>query len=196
MPSTSSVCYMEDFDDILPQDGKFCSEILKAINEMEEKGEFVPEYSPKVSNGNSVVLIGKTKVFQIFRYSESAQKITKIIDVLSSNPDSFECFPICSQRSRNNNVVIWTKLIPLNSFKDVGEEPRKEREKFKKDVERALSCLHSLGYAHRDCDLDNIGINDKGQFCLFDFDLVTKARVETIQYDFEILKESMERHCV
>ena len=196
MPSTTSVCYMEDFDHILPQDGRFCASILKAINEMEKLGEFDPENSPKVSNGNSVVLIGKTRVFQIFRYAESAQKIIKILDELRENPETFESFPLCSQKSENNNVVIWNKLVPLNSFSDVGELPRKNPNKLQHDIKRALGYLHSLGYAHRDCDLDNVGVNKNGQFCLFDFDLVTKARKETMEYDFEILKQSMNRHSV
>jgi hypothetical protein len=76
----------------------------------------------------------------------------------------------------HHNAILWDKIKTLNSFD-------KEYLKFfiikniKKilwDISKALTGIHNSGFSHGDCTIDNIAINDIGNFCLFDFDSSSK----------------------
>jgi tRNA A-37 threonylcarbamoyl transferase component Bud32 len=70
------------------------------------------------------------------------------------------------------NIIEWEKVTLLNGMEE------KSRNKFIKknifkiywDISKALFGIHSRGIIHGDPVLDNIGINQKGNFMLYDFD--------------------------
>jgi hypothetical protein len=70
-----------------------------------------------------------------------------------------------------NDIIIWKKVTPLNSF-TVEKKAKIIKDNLHKllwDISKALYGIHINNLFHGDARIDNIGIRD-GNFVLFDFD--------------------------
>jgi tRNA A-37 threonylcarbamoyl transferase component Bud32 len=86
-------------------------------------------------------------------------------------------------------TIAWEKITPLNQI-----SPDKISENLNQliwDLGKALNGLHNLGYLHRDCRYDNIGIKN-GKFILFDYNLSRKmTQNDQKSDDYKALSESL-----
>jgi serine/threonine protein kinase len=177
------------------------------------------DYNTTSSNGNSIVYISLTdsNVYQYFKYTQVVSSIKNMMQKFKQNskvtrgiklkkgfgPGSivyldtvitYNIFDYVSRYiSTNGHTITWEKLKPLNSIPNVKLFVIKNLYKILWDVEQALYAIHKRGYVHNDCRIDNIGINKKGNFTLFDFDGSVKIGERHIypDKDFKNLRESI-----
>jgi len=99
---------------------------------------------------------------------------------------------------RDENTFVWNKITALNSIpeSDKSEYVKNNLWKLLWDIGKALTAIHSNGVVHRDCTIDNIGVNDKGDYCLFDFDSSRSEDIteEMIKNDFNMFEKSIKFH--
>jgi hypothetical protein len=147
------------------------------------------EFQAKSSNGMSFVCVTPefNEVYQKFKSSHVVRNINNILTTCESNIgyniwfdkkkyvtkeyDLFHFLPRVRKFIDTENIIIWEKITPLNSFppekiKDIIEQ---NILKFLWDIGKAISGLHCNEIYHGDARVDNIGIKD-GNFVLFDFD--------------------------
>ena len=88
----------------------------------------------------------------------------------------FEFLPTIKGQIDESNIIIWGKIIPLNSLSKIEIETTivKNIVKFLWDIGRALYGLHKNGIVHCDARVDNIGLKNRN-FVLFDFDASKKV---------------------
>lgn len=71
-------------------------------------------------------------------------------------------------------TIVWGSLTPLNALKNLKRFVKQNILKIAYDCSKGIYALHSKGYKHSDCRIDNIGVNligdEKENFVLFDFD--------------------------
>lgn len=153
------------------------------------------------SSGSSTVFIGDDFVWQYFKNHRVADKICELYKKLFKNPifeynnkeyNIFDYivpleFSACdnSTSNYNSNVIIWKRIETLNKRSFIIDF-----EKLERDIIIALNGLHSMGYVHGDCTLDNIGYYN-GNYVLFDFDMSKLATPEGIAKDFSLFYSSM-----
>lgn len=212
--------YLEKYDDYIPgyipNHGNIRDNLHNVVSTLIQRDELDLTTPPKSSNYTSVVFIGKNQfVFQLFGSKRVHNNIVKIISkipetittplkiisgvgrhkvVLLNEKISFlsrDYLPLADSPA-NDPFITWQKITPLNSFKEPGKIVRVNIDKFMWDINKALLCLHTMGYIHNDCTLDNIGINNQGNFCLFDFD-GTKVSGNRLN-DFDSLNSSLKFH--
>lgn len=99
----------------------------------------------------------------------------------------------------DTNTIKWEKIQPLHLMyknisisKDIENFLAINWLKFLFDIGKALYGLHKYGYTHGDPSIDNIGINMKGNFVLFDYDSANdKASLECMNLDYYKLSRSI-----
>lgn len=210
--------YIKVHDESLLKDEKFRSTILKRVlQHLIDKGEIDIETKPRGSNYLSFVFPGTQKIaYQVFVVPEVTRRIKDIVDrvpknvtarIMKSTPpgkrprkvyynfnytyDSHDFLPITG-KNEMEDVLEWQKIIPLNTIKEKGKINSIITSNFLKfcwDVNKSLYALNKAGFTHDDCCVDNIGINDKGNFCLFDFDRTKPG--DDIRADIDYLNASL-----
>jgi len=176
------------------------------------------------SNASSLVFIPRydKNVYQYFSSEIISLRICEMMNILSENPtvlcelkmskgfgkksekllDETLEYNIFDYISRfeycvvDDNIVVWEKILPMNSIQTdiLPHFIEKNILKLLWDIGKALYGLHSKGYVHNDCRIDNIGINNIGNFVLFDFDGTVQEGERNISklVDYKTLKESIE----
>jgi len=178
--------YITKFDSLLPVDVYFRKKISDTLEYMEKVNEFQFYEQPRSSNGSSVVFVGKTKTFQVFEFESVYQKIKELIYTLPDKIDDDDSEDMTTSNFlpliRNQEelppcTLVWKIITPLNIFtqSQIRGIIRMNFCKFSLDINKALHCLHKYGYIHNDCRIDNIGITEKGDFCLFDYGATAKG---------------------
>lgn len=169
--------YVEKYTDYLPNNIyslEFMKKIKAGIIKMYNLCELNLTIAPESSNCLSYIFIGKTCACQVFQYHEIYTKIRKLLELDLPN----DVFPISNLTQKHisyddeNNIIIWKLLTPIKKLVDMKSYIEKNFKKFETDIKKALKWLHKNGYLHRDCTLDNIGIDKHGNFNLFDFDSI------------------------
>lgn len=184
--------FIQKYDEYLPADSAFRARMVLALKKMNEMDEFDIENQPCGSNDCSVVFIGKTKAFQVFQFPGIATRIKGIISNISNTN-----IPLVKDSQINlPDVIVWKRIIPLNR---ISKESAKSIvsdhfDQFENDLNNALCALHSIGYSHGDCRLDNIGfevLDSNLKFYLFDFDASRLSNYSEKINDFVTLNESL-----
>jgi len=144
------------------------------------------------SNGSSTVLVCNTKAYQYFEKIDVAKRIYAIRESIGNNKCVYDCkigtfYPrkIIFQASIvydisayivpihkanfEENLIIWEKVKPLSALTNISKFIEKNIIKLLWDIGKSLYALHSKGWVHNDCRIDNIGIN-QNNFILYDFD--------------------------
>jgi serine/threonine protein kinase len=144
------------------------------------------------SNGSSKVLVCNTEAYQYFERNSVAKRIYAIISSLG-NKCIYNCklgtfYPrkiifsatveydisdyIVPIRRTNfeENLLIWEKVKPLSEITNISNFIETNIIKLLWDIGKSLYGLHSKGWVHNDCRIDNIGISTTGNFILYDFD--------------------------
>ena len=152
------------------------------------------DFQTKSSNGMSFVCVTPELdgAYQKFKNSQTVRNINNILSTCDTNIrcniwfdkkkcivkeyDLFNFLPKIKNFADRENIIVWEKITPLNSFtsdkvKDIIEH---NIIKFLWDIGRAINGLHFNGIYHGDARVDNIGIKD-GNFVLFDFDSSKKV---------------------
>jgi RIO-like serine/threonine protein kinase len=93
----------------------------------------------------------------------------------------------------DNNIIMWRRIQTMNSLDDIGKYIVKNYWKFVWDLSHGLQCIHSSGFVHGDCSIDNIGVYN-GHFVLFDFDMAKPVTPEGINKDYDTLNKSIFFH--
>jgi len=166
------------------------------------------DFQVKSSNGMSFVFVTPelSGVYQKFKGEHTAKNIINILTTCDSNInytiwidkknyikkvyDLFNFLPRIIKYIDQENIIVWEKITPLNSFpsekiKDIIEQ---NILKFLWDIGKALSGLHYNGIYHKDARVDNIGIKD-GNFVLFDFDFSKKISSEDSSWFTHMTKD-------
>jgi serine/threonine protein kinase len=161
------------------------------------------EFQAKSSNGMSFVCVTPelNEVYQKFKGKNTVRNINNVLTTCESSInytiwldkkkyitkeyDLFHFLPRVREFIDTENVIVWEKIIPLNSFtpekvKDIIE---KNILKFLWDIGKAISGLHYNDIYHGDTRVDNIGIKD-GNFVLFDFDSSKKITPENYTHGY------------
>lgn len=185
--------FIQRYEEYLPSDSAFRDRMVLTLEKMIEIGEFDVENRPCGSNDSSVVFIGKTKAFQVFQFQEIA---TRIKGIISSILDASNIPLIKNCQINISDVIVWKRIIPLNSLnKELAMSIVSDHfDQFETDLNRALFSLHSIGYSHGDCRLDNIGfegLDSNLKFYLFDFDASRPSNYSEKINDFVTLNESL-----
>ena len=134
------------------------------------------------SNGQSVVFITPIYVFQFYRNKEVFNKILRFI-IIHNNKSQY--FVKYIKHFEDLNTIVWEKIKPIYDFGTL--YIKSNIKKIRRDIEYALEYIHQIGFLHGDCTLDNIGKNNKGNYVLFDFDLISNIgeKDNTDFYKFE-----------
>jgi tRNA A-37 threonylcarbamoyl transferase component Bud32 len=163
---------------LLNQESYLYKPIIQLIRYLEKNKHQLPQ-SITSSSGSSFVILTDTLVFQYYKEHIIKKNIyniyQKIIDnhLFKYNDIEYNLLnyivPINIMLSNNhiimNNVIIWTKIKPVNLIKD-----NPNIDNMKRDINIALNGLHQKGIIHGDTRIDNIGFyNDR--YILFDFDM-------------------------
>ena len=153
------------------------------------------DFQAKSSNGMSFVCVTPEfdEVYQKFKGNHTVKNINNILTTCESNIgysiwfdkkkyvtkeyDLFQFLPRIRKFIDIENIIVWEKITPLNSFpsekvKDIIEQ---NILKFLWDIGKAIRGLHYNQIFHGDTRVDNIGIKD-GNFVLFDFDSSKKIK--------------------
>jgi serine/threonine protein kinase len=154
------------------------------------------------SSGSSVVILSPNYeyVCQYFVNKDVYNKINKLLNDISEYDNIKMSQYIVQPIFFCDDVksIYWKKITTLNSLSNLKEFILKNLDKLITDISIALSIIHNSGYIHGDSSIDNIGINENGNFCLFDFDSSSKITDENngiMTYnDFRIFYKSIEFH--
>jgi tRNA A-37 threonylcarbamoyl transferase component Bud32 len=166
------------------------------LNEIIKKIGFLDNLSVKCSNQTSFVLVSDNieNVFQYFVNRDTANNIFFIISKLSRNPIivtsliinkkyqkityRFTEYIVPFIRYIPGNIIIWKKIVPINSFikENIPQFIQKNIYKLLWDIGKAITGLHNNYIIHGDISIDNIGICknedyiNEHKFVLYDFD--------------------------
>jgi tRNA A-37 threonylcarbamoyl transferase component Bud32 len=166
------------------------------------------------SSGSSIVILG-SDIAHIYQYFMCLELYTRIYEIVSDiyynsniskeiSIDDNEVILTYDLKKyivrpyffiRENKSICWSKLNTLNSFKNLKEFVCKNIEKLLWDISKGLCGIHLNGYVHCDATIDNIGINEYGNFVLFDFDSSVYITYNKNEYsDFRIFFRSLLLH--
>ncbi len=154
------------------------------------------------SSGSSVVILSPDieYVCQYFVNKDVYNKINKLLNDITEY-DNIKMKQYIVQPiffCNDHKSIYWKKITTLNSLSNLKDFILKHLDKLISDISIALSIIHDSGYIHGDSSIDNIGINEYGNFCLFDFDSSSKITDENNGYmtynDFRIFYKSIEFH--
>ncbi len=172
------------------------------------------------SNGQSFVVISDS-VNEVIQYYVNYERYNRVISAYTCGEDNInivlykDCYskPVhidykfidylpkliyhCAQMN-NYSYVVWEKIFSLNSFTSGELKPFivKNFTKLVWDISKALEYFHRNNFLHGDPTIDNIGINSKGNFILFDFDASNKtlASYENSYTDYRKFFKSIAFH--
>lgn len=133
-------------------------------------------------------------------FGEEYTTIKEIYDL----PQYLVPFEVCIPESK---LIVWRKIKPLNSVKNLQEFIQKNHLKLIWDLAHALEGLHSIRITHGDSTLDNVGIFN-GKFVYYDFDMskmtppgtgdnttkIIQEFAEAKRKDFTLLSNSIKYH--
>ena len=167
------------------------------------------------SSGGSYVLLSPDcdYVYQVFvneGKAEYVHKLTEVfnleatIDLVCPGPGMPFAIPYQYQPRNylanaelyfpDNHTIAWVKISTLNQYEEseLMALIQLNMAKLLWDIGLGLHALHTQGVRHADVRLDNIGINDQGNFVLFDFDgSLPVAKAGQTHRDFAMLAESI-----
>jgi serine/threonine protein kinase len=211
---------INNFEDIPPDfDRNLLLFALKCFGPLSENIDFTD------SNGQSIVLISKERdyIFQHYKNNNTFHSIISIMQTLKSNSFCnyilhhftihFNIFHYItgyyekiidndpSAHVKNLNIIKWEKIEPINPIKRGAKTSNflvVNINKLLFDIGQALYGLHHNNIFHRDCTVDNIGINSKQNFMLYDFDFSCKSsifnRKQLIDEDYRMLLRSLKMY--
>jgi hypothetical protein len=161
----------------------------------------------KSSNGLSFVFILKNEgvVYQYFINRITFDRITNLYNNIDFNISKtfyegrkkylleYNLQDFIPKLNKNipSNIIIWDKILCLNSFKknEIEDIIMNNYVKIIWDINKALYGLYMNNIVHNDTRIDNIGIkNDK--FVLFDFDGSVYPTIDTSSDSYD-LQQSM-----
>jgi hypothetical protein len=144
------------------------------------------------SSGSSIVILSPDAeyVCQYYVNIDVYNKIRSLITDIKTNTYIVEAISF----SDDDKSIYWKKITTLNSLSNLKEFILKNIDKLISDISIALNIIHNSGYIHGDCSLDNVGINEYGNFCLFDFDCSSRITSEKSSNDFRIFYKSIDFH--
>lgn len=183
--------YLPSADDAVA----FLNKIACAVQLLVDRNMLDTTHTPDSSNGSSVVLFSKPSlnlVFQTFDSHATFEKVHSIASKLDSQHFATVQPSQLQVELSKFSTMIWKKITPLHSLKNMQEYVIQNFDKFEYDMKFALDCLHEIGYIHNDCSLDNIGIDENEQFILYDFDASKKSA--HVELDHNTLNRSLLYH--
>ncbi len=122
-----------------------------------------------------------------------------MMNALKDEETIFECIP--EYRGTFNLgaticIIKWEKVRPISPIKlgilSTAKLIHVNVYKMLYDIGSCLQRLHEAGFVHGDPSVDNMGINDKGNFILFDFDFASRITFfNKSSLDYYKLKRSL-----
>ncbi len=157
---------------------------------------------------NVIVIIFDYCVIKIYE----SYVYTRISEIYSVNSANLEKLIAVYDFENMYIITVTEKIIPLLQFNISNNiiNPLLDITMIYNDdifcnISSALSCMHDIGFAHRDCQLDNVGvkIDSDGNYIyvLFDYGLSNKYEDSDefrmyISRDMEILTNSITRYLI
>lgn len=173
----------------------------------------VNDISMKESNGQSVVIVSNERsvVFQHYINTNTFNCIVKMIKHLKKSRKIIYCVgdtDICikydvfdyltpfNNHINHFNIIEWKKIYPIDpickSSQFTNDFISKNLFKIMWDIGKALYAMHLNNYLHKDPSIDNVGINDAGNFVLFDFDMSTSFFISySVSHDYHVFNRSL-----
>lgn len=159
------------------------------------------------SNGMSCVIVPRDGpvVYQLYRSRETFDKIVAFCREIQLNCET-SGNPACKFLVKHRaiidkyNCIVFDKILPLNGQFSAMLHLREDIKPFqafisarigkiREQIGAAVDFIASLGFAHGDVKLDNIGIDSDGDFVLFDYDGL--SRKDGHEEDLDSLEKSI-----
>jgi len=146
-------------------------EILLQFIEANNYGNLILPERVTTSSGAVLILIFKHFVIKIFNTQKTWYKVSTILSKLKHSNNIVSIKKAISKKKFH--AISTEKLIPIVHHDQYGAHLIKKFDhnlvlKLYRDISKALSDIHMIGYQQGDCTWDNIGIIGEN-FVLFDF---------------------------
>jgi serine/threonine protein kinase len=208
--------YIQVHSEYLPISTYFLGNLKEILQNLLGSGKLDFDAVPQSSNFNSFVFVGHRKAYQVFVNPDVVDRMREMINDIPKSIrlnihkiigigrrattaynfnieyDVARYIPFTNRSSKKGKfplLIEWQIILPLNKLQNIKQKILDNYPKFCWDINKALYALHSAGYVHGDARIDNIGINQYGNFCLYDFDMSYKYSNTT--FDFGKLDVSL-----
>lgn len=194
----------ETLSDHFGVDSRLVKPVLEFIT---EQGIPFDKTKFATSNGMSCVIVPKDGpvVYQLYRSREIFDKIVEFCREVQLNCETSTnpaCKFLVKHRAviEKSNCIVFDKISPLNeqfpAMLHIDDDIKPFQAfvtahigKIREQIGAAIDFIASLGFAHGDVKLDNIGMDSDGDFVLFDYDGVT--RKDGHEEDLDSLNKSI-----